>query len=98
MLPRHLAIGSHPPDKENDIPVVSQINPCAGKSQDSQGVLLDLVNTNPNILQQTHGLLDPGGLKAPLLVGYWCWELEAFPDGWEEAFQDYDEIWCPSSF
>lgn len=98
VLPRHLAIGSHPPDKENEIPVVSQINPCAGKSQDSQGVLLDLVHTNPNIIQRTIGLLDPRGLQAPLRVGYWAWELEAFPDGWEEAFQDYDEIWCPSSF
>lgn len=84
--PRHLALASHPADKDID------------ESDTLSPPLLDLVHTNPNILQQTHGLLDSRTLQAPLRVGYWAWELEAFPDGWEPAFGDYDEIWSPSSF
>ena len=61
-------------------------------------MLLDLVHTNPNVLAATPGLLDPGRLTAPLRIGYWAWELEAFPDGWELHFGDYDEIWCPSAY
>jgi glycosyltransferase involved in cell wall biosynthesis len=60
--------------------------------------LLDLVHTNPNVLAATPGLLDPARLTAPLRIGYWAWELEVFPDGWEHHFRDYDEIWCPSAY
>lgn len=59
--------------------------------------LIDLVHTNPNVLAATPGLLEPASLTAPLRIGYWAWELEAFPDGWEAHFASYDEIWCPSS-
>ena len=58
--------------------------------------LIDLVHTNPNVLAASPGLLDPAALTAPLRIGYWAWELEAFPDGWEPHFSSYDEIWCPS--
>ena len=59
---------------------------------------LDLVHTNPNILSVTENLLNPESLHAPLRIGYWAWELETFPHGWEDFFEHYDEIWCPSSF
>ena len=65
--------------------------------QPAQGIQLDLVHTNPNVLAATAGLLDPATLTAPLRVGFWAWELEAFPEGWEQAFPLYDEIWCPSA-
>jgi glycosyltransferase involved in cell wall biosynthesis len=60
--------------------------------------LVDLVHTNPNILQHTPGLLDPQQLRAPLRIGYWAWELEQFPEGWQEHFAPMAEIWCPSAF
>ena len=59
---------------------------------------LDLVHTNPNLLAANPELLKPTHLNAPLRIGYWAWELEAFPEGWEPYFRDYDEIWCPSGF
>jgi glycosyltransferase involved in cell wall biosynthesis len=31
-------------------------------------------------------------------IGYWAWELPEFPEAWTEAFEYYDEIWCPSDF
>ena len=60
--------------------------------------LVDLVHTNPNILASNPELLDQRPLSAPLRIGYWAWELEQFPAGWEAFFSGYDEIWCPSSF
>lgn len=31
-------------------------------------------------------------------IGFWLWELEAFPDEWRPAFDCLHEIWTPSSF
>ena len=59
---------------------------------------IDLVHTNPNLLAARPDLLSAHTLQAPLRIGYWAWELEAFPEGWEPYFADYDEIWCPSPF
>ena len=59
---------------------------------------VDLVHTNPNILASNPELLEQHSLQAPLRIGYWAWELEQFPAGWERFFAGYHEIWCPSSF
>jgi glycosyltransferase involved in cell wall biosynthesis len=59
---------------------------------------VDLIHTNPNVLQHTDGLADQLQLQAPLRIGYWAWELEAFPQGWERGFAGLDQLWCPSSF
>ena len=70
----------------------------APQSQHQVVPQVDLVHTNPNILASNPELLQRQPLSAPMRIGYWAWELEAFPDGWERFFADYDEIWCPSSF
>jgi glycosyltransferase involved in cell wall biosynthesis len=31
-------------------------------------------------------------------IGFWAWELEYFPEEWEEAARLVDEIWAPSEF
>ena len=31
-------------------------------------------------------------------IGYWAWELPAFPDSWIQFASQFDEIWCPSEF
>ena len=85
--PRDLQLATHPP--------VIQAQAAAQASLAPQ---LDLVHTNPNLLAANPELLQPGSLSAPLRIGYWAWELEAFPEGWEPYFADYDEIWCPSGF
>ena len=63
-----------------------------------QAAQVDLVHTNPNILASNPELLARHPLSAPLRIGYWAWELEQFPAGWERFFADYQEIWCPSCF
>ncbi len=59
---------------------------------------IDIIHTNPNILKSVPNLLTVNELKSPLRIAYWAWELEEFPNGWESAFDQYDEIWCPSSY
>jgi glycosyltransferase involved in cell wall biosynthesis len=59
---------------------------------------IDLLHTNPNVLRQSDGLAQLLDLQAPLRIGFWAWELEAFPSGWEAGFAGLDQIWCPSGF
>ena len=82
-----LPLASHPP-----------IHSAESSQLKSLPVQIDLIHTNPNLLQADPCLLHSADLKAPLRIGYWAWELEAFPEGWESFFSSYDEIWCPSPF
>ena len=84
-----LALASHAP---------VQALPAERSSAPAAASQVDLVHTNPNILASNPELLERHPLKAPLRIGYWAWELEQFPTGWERFFQGYHEIWCPSSF
>jgi glycosyltransferase involved in cell wall biosynthesis len=59
---------------------------------------VELIHTNPNVLAHTLDLLDFPSSVAPVRIGYWAWELESFPDGWEAYFCKFDEIWAPSAF
>ena len=96
VLPVDLALPTHPPlDAASDLwaPGLAANGPVQ-----VEPVQVDLVHTNPNILEQMPALLDPSALQAPIRIGYWAWELEQFPEGWQQHFRGYDEIWCPSSF
>lgn len=84
-----LALASHANVQE--LPVDTSKSSCVRPD-------VDLVHTNPNILASNPELLEREPLSAPLRIGYWAWELEQFPAGWEHFFADYQEIWCPSSF
>jgi len=87
-----LALATHPPlAAEAD-------SPDSPDEQPSEPPLVDLVHTNPNVLASTPDLLPLQRLTAPIRIGYWAWELEQFPRGWERFFAGYQEIWCPSSF
>lgn len=87
LLPRDLQLATHP-----------AVLPAPAPAVPGNAPQLDLVHTNPNLLAANPELLQPAHLGAPLRIGYWAWELEAFPEGWEPWFADYDEIWCPSGF
>jgi glycosyltransferase involved in cell wall biosynthesis len=76
----------------NDLPVPAVDPLAAGPAA------IDLLHTNPNVLRQTDGLLERLELRAPLRIGFWAWELEAFPRGWETGFAGLDQLWCPSAF
>lgn len=59
---------------------------------------VELVHTNPNVLAHSLDLIDLSSSTAPVRIGYWAWELESFPEGWESYFDDFHEIWAPSFF
>lgn len=40
----------------------------------------------------------PNLFHASYTIGYWVWELDTFPDIWEESLFYLDEIWAPSTF
>jgi len=82
-----LPLATHP----NDQPLPSQGLPRLPAA-------VDLIHTNPNVLAQTDGLTERLQLQAPLRIGYWAWELEQFPRGWERGFAGLDQLWCPSAF
>jgi len=63
-----------------------------------QPAAIDLLHTNPNVLRQSDGLARQLCLQAPLRIGFWAWELDSFPWGWEAGFAGLDQLWCPSSF
>lgn len=83
-----------------DLPLASHPGaaPAQAEGQSALPAAIDLLHTNPNLLRQTDGLAERLALDAPLRIGYWAWELEAFPDGWEVGFGGLDQLWCPSPF
>lgn len=82
-----------------DIPLATHVNdqPVAGEQPGGMATI-DLIHTNPNILNQTDGLRERLNLQAPLRIGYWAWELDTFPRGWDSGFKGLDQLWCPSNF
>lgn len=85
-----------------DLPLTTHVNdlpvPAADPQAGPRPATIDLVHTNPNVLRQSDGLLEQLDLRAPLRIGFWAWELEAFPRGWEAGFAGLDQLWCPSAF
>lgn len=85
--------------RAHDIPLATHVNdqPVAN-NQPIELATIDLIHTNPNIINQTEGLQERLNLRAPLRIGYWAWELDTFPHGWDSGFNGLDQVWCPSSF
>ena len=44
------------------------------------------------------GPLDSAIYDGRYNIGYWFWEMSAFPRQWRSCFDVYDEIWVSSSF
>ena len=83
-----------------DLPLATHPNdqPLPQQQTERMPAAVDLIHTNPNVLQHTDGLAERLQLQAPLRIGYWAWELEQFPRGWERGFTGLDQLWCPSAF
>lgn len=96
-LPTHAAVANSSELISKTSPSDSAAVAVAGLDESAM-VHVDLVHTNPNVLASSPELLAKHQLSAPVRIGYWAWELEQFPRGWERFFADYQEIWCPSSF
>lgn len=87
----NLRLNSHP-TVPSGLPAREQPAVAGGSVQ------VDLVHTNPNVLEASPDLLNPAELSAPLRIAFWAWELEDFPEGWQNHTSFYNEIWCPSAY
>jgi glycosyltransferase involved in cell wall biosynthesis len=59
---------------------------------------VNLCNVNADQTQILFDHLEKSHYAGKYNIGYWAWELEEFPDRWQDAFQYYDEVWVPSAF
>ena len=63
---------------------------------------INIIQTNPNWVEQILAGYFPGIGSEYFIgkynIGVWLWELPAFPDEWQWAFDLFDEIWTTSNF
>lgn len=57
-----------------------------------------LLQMNADQAMRVRTLVDPALLAGRHRIGFFMWELERFPDAWLPAFDEVDEVWCPSRF
>jgi len=57
-----------------------------------------LMHVNADQLPLIGWFIDPHRFDGSYQIGYWAWELSAFPEIWAPAFDLVDEIWAPSAF
>ena len=59
---------------------------------------VSIVCINPDGLTGAEAQLERKFFADRYTIGYWWWEVEAFPPRWERAFDLVDEIWTGSRF
>jgi len=59
---------------------------------------INVVCVNPDQLSWLHQTKGAELYRGKYNVGYWTWELASFPQEWYHSFNNYHEIWVPSTF
>lgn len=59
---------------------------------------INLIHLNPPDLALSHVTLKNDMWDYKYNIAFWLWELEEFPEEWENCFKFVDEIWTPSEF
>lgn len=59
---------------------------------------ISLFHINADQLPHARASLGDHWFGVPHRIGYWAWELEHFPEAWQDAFDLVDEVWVPSTF
>lgn len=59
---------------------------------------INLIHLNPPDLALAHVTLNKDMWDYKYNIAFWLWELEEFPEDWENCFKFIDEIWTPSEF
>ncbi len=59
---------------------------------------VNVIHLDPPAMRDIDHHHGPGFRAGKYTVGYWAWELPEFPDGWLNAFEYVQEVWCPSEF
>lgn len=59
---------------------------------------INIFQLNADNHQRIKSLVNPTNLENRYRIGIWAWELAKFPDAWDAAFDEVDEIWALSEF
>lgn len=70
--------------------------PCEPMPDTSEGTLILQLNGPETMSAMQHLNMEFG--RSWYIIGYWAWELQSFPKGWDIAFRYISEIWTISEF
>jgi glycosyltransferase involved in cell wall biosynthesis len=59
---------------------------------------VSLFHINADQILHARASLGDHWFSVPHRIGFWAWELEHFPEQWQGAFDQVDEVWVPSTF
>lgn len=83
----------------SDVAVANDAAPTAKPATPPSTVYpVNVVCINPDGLPGAQAQLERSFFTDRYTIGYWWWEVEAFPPQWERAFDLVDEIWTGSRF
>jgi len=82
-----------------DVPVASDVGPPRPDAvAPPEPYPVNVVCINPDGLPGAEAQLGRAFFADRYTIGYWWWEVEAFPPRWERGFDLVDEIWTGSRF
>ena len=82
-----------------EVPVASDVGPPRPDAvAPPEPYPVSVVCINPDGLPGAEAQLGRGFFADRYTIGYWWWEVEAFPPRWERGFDLVDEIWTGSRF
>jgi glycosyltransferase involved in cell wall biosynthesis len=83
----------------SDVPVANDAGPSSKPAAPPSTVYpVNIVCINPDGLAGAEAQLERSFFTDRYTIGYWWWEVEAFPPKWERGFDLVDEIWTGSRF
>ncbi len=83
----------------SDVPVANDAGPSSKPAAPpSIAYPVNIVCINPDGLAGAEAQLGRSFFADRYTIGYWWWEVEAFPPKWERGFDLVDEIWTGSRF
>ena len=59
---------------------------------------VNLVQVNANKVPSLYNYIGTSHFRNKYNIGFWAWELSAFPQKWHDRFSYFQEIWTPSLF
>ena len=83
-----------------DVPVDAAELPRAisGLSESDAPCDFSLVCVNADMLPAVAAAASPELLERRRSAGLWFWEIEEFPERWQDSFDHVDEVWAASDF
>lgn len=87
------------PSAELDVPVEeSRFADAFGDGPEDHPHDVNLICVNADMLPAVAGAMPPSFFHGRCTAGLWFWEVERFPERWQDSFKYLDEVWAASEF